>query len=507
MKKLTTYFCLLFFCILPIACIDDQGNYDYIDESSVLPVQIEGLCSDTTILKGETLRLSPIIVNDDPSRYTYSWYIMDYVAAGFLPRQWDLGEEKNLEWTANLDAAQYRLNFRIYDKQLDLFTRHEIVVTITAAPMTTGWYILKDNESETDIDYISSDNERYNDILAGYQEAIPGTAISMAYQNGRYYHTITNEDGSVTTKSGLSAYHILTSEDIRTYDAKDFTLYKTFEEEFYAAPDVCRPQVVAYSSNVYLLNDGKIHKISVMSANIGKFGAAFPGTYDLAGFLLPYGASDKMVFDLNTHSFFKIGYNGSDLVPIEEAATTSDTLALQNMDYELQCACSHESSSTFAFTMKNVIDNNYILLSGTRIYDPSTYTYSVSWQNISSIPESSRLCSTRIMAQAKATSFFYFAVDGNVYSYVISQDTSLEQRERERLSFPGETVTNLTYISNFEIDNNTTTEALAVLTSQNGIWKLRVYALLGESTPDLNTTPLLEYEGNGNGRYLLYRGS
>lgn len=109
------------------------------------------------------------------------------------------------------------------------------------------------------------------------------------------------------------------------------------------------------------------------------------------------------------------------------------------------------------------------------------------------------------MTQAAAPSFFYFLYENSIYSYVLSKDTPLEQRERERLSFPGETITYMTYISGFELPDESTTEALAVLTSLGNNWKLRVYALKGESTPDLNETPVLEYDGTGTARYLLYR--
>lgn len=507
MKKLIIYFSLLISCLLSNACIDDPGNYDYVNTNNILPVEIEGLCSDTSILKGETLRLSPIIINNDSSRYTYSWYIMDYNAQGFLPRQWDLSTKKNLEWTVNLDPATYRLNFRVYDKQQDLFVRHEIIINITAAPMTSGWYILKDNGQNTDLDYISLSNERYDNVLTMYGENIPGTAVLMAYQNGRYYHNITYDDGSVTTKSNLSVYHILTSNDIRTYDAKDYTLYKTFKDEFYTAPETCRPQNVLFGSSActFLINNGKIHIINGMYGNIGKFGAPFPGTYDLANDLIMYGSGNFMVFDNNTHSFYQASQTGSNLLPIEEAATTTDTLSLQNMDYELQCSSSMERSYTSTIILKSIKGNHRLLLQETSVYDPENYSYIVQWLGITPIQSESKLASTRLIAQAKATSFFYFVLDDKIYSYINSTETSLEQRERERLSFPGETITYMTYISGLKQADGTVTEALAVLTSQGGNWKLRVYALLGESTPDLNTTPILEYEGTGNGRFLLYR--
>ena len=505
--KLTKYIALLICGMLCFnACIDDKGNYDYIPSDEFLSAEIEGLGNDTTVLKGEVLRLSPTIVNDDPSRYEYNWYIMEYQAEGFLPQKRIISQEKDLEWTVNLDAATYRLNFQVYDREHDVYVRHEMTVTITAAPMTTGWYVMKDNGSETDIDYISKEGERYNDVLSSFGAAIPGTAIMMAYQSTRYSHAITNEDGSVTTKVNLSAYHFLTSEDIRTYDAKDFTLYKTYEDQFYTVTEECNPQNIVFSSSdLYLINSDKIHRIYGMSSNIGKYGAAYAGLYELDNCLVPYTYLGYMVFDKTTRSFFQI--NGSNMLPLEEAANATDTLALQGENYKLICSGAFYDGYSGTIIVKDETSGQHYLLQDSQVYDSETWTYSIDWPTISEIENTSRLCTATRIAQSNNT-FFYFLTSedqSKVYSYVHSKGSPLETRERERLSFPGETVTYIAYIHEYKLADDETTEALAVLTSQGGNWKLRVYALLGESTPDLNTTPILEYEGTGNGRFLLYR--
>lgn len=507
MKKIILYFNLLVCLFCLHSCIDDTGNYTYIDEESLFPVVIDGLVADTTVLKGSILELSPIILNDDPSRYSYSWYIMDYTAGGFIPRQWELGEEKDLKWEVSLDPALYRLEFRIKDDKLDIYTRHEMIVNITAVPTDLGLYVLKDDGNQTDIDYIGLKGERNNDILATYSESIPGTGVAMAYQYSQYTHNVENEDGTVTQKNGLSVYHILTSEDIRTYDAKDFTLYKTYEDEFYSAPENCRPQYVTYASpNVYLINDGKLHRIYTMSPNIGKFGAPYSGFYDLSGDMIPYGSyGNYMVFDCTTRSFFEINYNSTSLLPIETVSADAYTLSLQNTNYDLLCAGCNENDLIGTVIIKDRTDNSCLLMQVQGIYDPENWTYKTEWTAIQAIPSNSKVLSTTLMTQAVAPSFFYFLYENSIYSYVLSKDTPLEQRERERLSFPGETITYMTYISGFELPDESTTEALAVLTSLGNNWKLRVYALKGESTPDLNETPVLEYDGTGTARYLLYR--
>ena len=77
MKKIINLLLLLNCIFLLGACIDDKGNYTYQDKDEVLPIQISGLENAITIPQGNVLKLSPVVENDDPSRYTYSWFVME----------------------------------------------------------------------------------------------------------------------------------------------------------------------------------------------------------------------------------------------------------------------------------------------------------------------------------------------------------------------------------------------------------------------------------------------
>ena len=56
------------------SCIDDRGNYDYMDKEVLLPVTISGF-EDTTVVIRSILNIDPVLNNmDDESRYTHLWY-------------------------------------------------------------------------------------------------------------------------------------------------------------------------------------------------------------------------------------------------------------------------------------------------------------------------------------------------------------------------------------------------------------------------------------------------
>lgn len=78
------------------SCIDDRGNYDYMDKEVLLPVTISGF-EDTTVVIRSILNIDPVLNNmDDESRYTHLWYAAPSVTAGFAPKRDTLSREKKI---------------------------------------------------------------------------------------------------------------------------------------------------------------------------------------------------------------------------------------------------------------------------------------------------------------------------------------------------------------------------------------------------------------------------
>ena len=60
---------LLFFT----ACSNDKGNYDYISENKLMPVEISVMDS-VSVKANSLLSITPTIKNDNKSHYKYTWY-------------------------------------------------------------------------------------------------------------------------------------------------------------------------------------------------------------------------------------------------------------------------------------------------------------------------------------------------------------------------------------------------------------------------------------------------
>ncbi len=497
------YLYLLSLLLLGVSCIDDTGNYEYVDESDVLPVTISGLPDRYSVLRSEVLSFAPQVeIGGDSDRYTYSWYITEEVTSGLRPTRKHLADTKDLDYRVLLNAGTWRLSFLVADKERDLYKRHEIRLTITASPIDVGWYVLKDINDETDFDYISKEGEIYVDVLKATDSQLAGKAVSMVYQSGQYYQLFPNEDGSSTLVSGLKVFHILSTKDIRVFDSKSMALFKTFDDLFYEVPEKCNPQFLGFNSPaLFLINAGRIYSIFTSTAHYGIFGTFTIGDYNFFERMILAKSSNALAFDTKSNSFCSAMLTVSYVDPISDKpseSTVNGPISVTNMPYSLVKMESGESTSAgfsvFAL-MKHVSTDEYYLAQ--LLYTGST-AYPIVDFNL--VPSEYLLPSADLIATPTSGSFIYFAKDNKVYSYI---GASAEvDKQRLLLEFaPNEKVT---YIKHFS-DSNTPQlyNYLAVLTNVDSKWKLRIYTPTGVG--ELEPGIVMEYEGEGNGRYVMYR--
>ena len=69
------------------SCVNDLGNYDYKDVTSVAPVKVSGLPEDTTFKILETIILTPELKGmDDEKNFEFTWYTYPPEATGIPVR-------------------------------------------------------------------------------------------------------------------------------------------------------------------------------------------------------------------------------------------------------------------------------------------------------------------------------------------------------------------------------------------------------------------------------------
>jgi hypothetical protein len=481
--------------------VKDTGNYDYEDPAVTLPVTVSDL-SDRDIMRGETLAIAPdVTIAGDPSRYTFSWYVVERDYAGRLPKKIILSHTKDLNQPITLAVGSYQLNFMVADSIRDIYVRKQAILNVAATEVNAGWFILKDIDNETDFDYVKfSDNNTvfYPDVLlnpTNPDSRLKGKAVKIEYQSNRYSHS--------ATQTGLSVYHILSEDDIRVYSAKDLSLLKNKEDIFYILPDNWRPQNVRWSNmQLFLVNDGKMYITNTMMPNVGKV-IPQSGTYALHPDLLSNNGGRVLGFDLNSRTFY--GLEGSSGLTQFQQGTPSTT----NMDVTLVNILSGKnvnpsiSDPIHGFAvMKSLTEEKYYLV-GLNYSHTNAYPIEkiADVPVFDEIPAGSNFPTAAVKAAPWTGNFVYFANNNKLSVYKNASGLTGADKEYQLHVFPADET--VSYMINLY---HTTFKYLAVLTnSAGGNWKLYVFDIPGAGNPEFNTTPRYTCQGTGTARHLTYR--
>lgn len=509
MNNVIKSFYLLFAILFLNGCIDDKGNYSYISADELFPVEISGLSKKMTVNQGENLVLSPILENmDKEERYSYVWTITEKYTDGKLPERRLIAENKDLDFKVVLDAGSWLLNFEVRDQAKDLYKRWEIDLTIMASPINVGWYVLKDKNSKTDFDYIDTEGVAYRNVLGASENALEGEAVRIFYQNSGYTHQIENKDGTVANLANQSVLHILSTKDIRVFNSKNLSLFKTFDDLFYDVPEKCFPQTnyVNSSGSLFLINDGLLYSTNGMNMNIGKYSTKKTGNYYLFGKIIPTASFDVMVFDTKSNSFYSVSPSGVNLnhfsdkpVDLEPPVGTAELpQSASNMEYTMKNLGVGMpmglSASGFAI-MKSTVTGEYFYV---RIDYRGDTTYP--FTSFTQIPAKYLILSADVVVAPLFGNFSYFSKGNALYYYLDSSSTEVE-REIKLLELPANE--RIAYLEHIHTGGGITT--LAVLSNTDSGWKLRLYDPIGLGSPEINIEPTKVFEGEGNGRFVMYR--
>lgn len=271
------------------SCIKDEGNYDYLDKSVIDKLKISNIEEQMTALKGSLLEITPVIENmDDESKYSYSWVVLhdSRNSEEELAAVADtLSKEKNLSIDLSIPAKSYLLYFTVKDNETGFLTMNESRLTVTESEINYGYYILKNINGSTDIDYrgFTGAGDNVDDILTKYHGISPikGKPVKGAFLDQQYVSLFPDEENpeiEVLNKK-LSAFFLLTEEDALVINANNFStpLKPSFDKMFYEAPTVVRPQnVVVFSMwtqfGLLFINDNKIYDLSDYYTTYGFFG-------------------------------------------------------------------------------------------------------------------------------------------------------------------------------------------------------------------------------------------
>lgn len=510
MKRIIAYISLataLFFA----SCTEDKGNYDYVDRTDIIDVKISDIDPEGyEVALGDVLNITPTVTGLKPGReYSYEWYINSENphGGGYV--------SKSLANTLELDAEvaavptiNYFLYFKVTDVERNVYADYQTRLKVSASTLTTGWYVVKELDGMTDVDYCKmTTGEVMPDILSRLavdDYRLKGSPVSIVYQGSKYNINQVQEDG--TTKIiEAKALHVISTEDMVSFDAELLTKYTDLEEQFYMYPGVWNPQFAYYAGGMYLINDGELYTTSTQISGLSKFssakirgGAIFPSLIAGSSYAC-YG------FDMATRSFMNaMNYNKNSIDFFSTKTTGGVVYSSSDMEYEMVAIPTNSYirlGNSRGVVMKSIVDGKYYTVSLTVANGTIPTTYPLG--TIKEVPANSLL--------PKATAFtsvygliFCFDAENKLYYY--DHDAIGDVKEFLLKEYPqGEKIVHLDF--NF---TNVSTRYISVMTwnSENNTWKLYIHPMADMSSISaFDPTPSFEFSGEGKPKMQICRAS
>lgn len=489
------------------SCIDDPGNYEYLDKDVVMPVIIAGLEDSYSLEVLGHLQLTPEITGlDDEKNYSFTWYItsdLTYI------KVWDtVALTRNLDASFDCEAGKYSLIYEIRDKRTDLYVNKKMEVAFSSN-FGHGWYVLKDENNQTDLDFVLPDGTVKADVFSRiHRHKMKGTAVKMAYQGSSYCHEVENSDGTVSVIR-VPAIFIFSSEDLNVLNAADLTLYKNQKDFFYDESIKSAPQNFTVSNrDLAFVNDGKLFLLYGMARNVGKMGLPLIGDYELSSGMICDRSKGAMIFDRKSHSFlYSKTYATSVLSKFPDKKVTGmETKAVSptQMNADLIALLPRVEvvlsvkTTAYALMRKLGEDNEYYLAD---IAFDGQYPF----VRFDTLPEAYQVAKANVWAAHQVASCIYFATGNVLKAHIVTGDNSLpvEVREKELKTFEGESITYVSHIKS--VNPKDKFDHLVVLTNSAAGWKLYRFELKG-STYEINNPDAPHFaSGGGTARYVMFR--
>ena len=205
----------------------------------------------------DRLVVRPEVCSTDPdARFEYLWTIS---AQGRLGDTLTL--DKVLDTLVNWEPNQnYTLVLAVTNMNSG-YTVYQEAELIVGTPYSRGWYVLKDDGQQTDIDLYSEQGKLSNILFAVNGQNLKGKAQKLSFIAS--HQVFDEEQNKYTAQKTLFA---LTDRDLLGIDISRAGINRTYENIFYEVPEHPRPQMMFETMMCsYFLNDGKVYSIFNMS--------------------------------------------------------------------------------------------------------------------------------------------------------------------------------------------------------------------------------------------------
>ena len=372
-------------------------------------------------------------------------------------------------------------------------------------PFAEGWFITKDENQVTDIDFISPGGKIATNLLATANgQGVPGQAIKSAYAN--YITVIVPlEDGRDTIYKNHDALYVMTRSTIQLYDIENMNLMNTIDQLFMKQPDKFAPgDIICFNSAKVITNDSVAYVLDTRASaeNIGKWGVITPGARIDPVNMCRSAVGGFLVFDPDARSLKQLNTYKGAYLPVNAAGT----FPANNMDLDMvfmkekaeqlrggvAIMKQRGGNDLYGFTFNGLMAGASGLLE-----NPTSPVIMNPIATRVQVPPGSNIFDAALHGTHASMNVVYFSRgDNEVWYYNLSNGN-----EEKVLALPaGERVTYAQTVARY----GPTTFHLAVLTASDGGWTLRAYDFQ-PSTALVEPQPFIEHSGQGYPRHVYYR--
>lgn len=480
MKQLYIIAAGLFFLVAS-GCKKDNSSYA---DHPLPPVTVSGLATSYSVFSHrDTLRINPVVA--DESRYEFYWtaYTTTFVqGTGQVPKPDTLGRTKNLDYEVLLNPGQYILVFNVKDKTSGVIKLINVNMTVATLNMN-GWYLLKDNGSTTDFDFIYKDG-RIDNWIAFYNngKSLDGKAVKAVYTPSFKM--------TLTSTSLFDALTVLSEKDAGIYRIDNGVMAMNFDNMFFSKPATRKLQNVFQSmntANLGLINDNKAYSLTK-----GALFTDLPQTYKVSP-VAAVGALDigfdeisKSVILFNGANFATLGANGD---------------SLKRLNADLVWMNGYAGRRSVALALFRMPTGEGVLVKLNAQYGYLAGFSSPLLMIKDTLPQTHSLMTAGVIGGNYDADYIYYGVNNKIY---LTDINTLQ--EALQVTLPdGETVTCIQHIKYPQPNSTTiptTTDYLAIASYANGRYKVWLYTI--SSTGTIQALPKPNFEGDGRVANITY---
>lgn len=477
-----------------VACVDDSEE-TYRDK---LDIRVENINQDIRVNIGSRLEIAPKIYPEDRT-YECFWGVAN--KSNQYTTIDTLSHERNLDYVVSLNTGNYTLRFCAKDTETGIFSYTEYNLSVET-DMSTGWWVLKENEHGTDVDLFTPDKKIADIVYSRNGKALTGKPVDLAYTANYFVFDPTTDTDVNTTVVFLASEQDLAA--INYYTGK---VVKEYEELFYELPAQRNVEAIFKgASDVHLLADGDLYTmpISKFSPHYRQFLIKHSGEYTLSPYRVASGWTNPMLFDEASSSFCIADRGVTELVYGKETASPPHRNLNMDLIYMGGRTTGASGGENGYAILKKKGEESYTLAyidatrSSSNLSSSSASNHCIVLET-KSLPNTMDVLKADIRAMSQDNDIIYYTKDNQVYSCNLE---TLEERAQNIDLNAGETITYMEYTKFMPYGKNDLWFNYLMIGTKTGTGSYKLYMhpiQAGTIQPAANV-----YEGTGEIKRAIY---